>query len=78
MNKVIARLKQLASPLKKWGDILEVFLNYSFKEYKGFCVIPVGGYFTMSIAPLYRAKGSNDVPETAPPTRSLSGCMAVK
>lgn len=48
------------------GGMREIFLKHSFKKYKGFCVTPVGTYFTMSIAPLYRAKGSNDVPETAP------------
>lgn len=63
MNKVIARLKQLASPLKKWGDVLDIFLNHSFNEYKGFAVTPISSKFTLSIRPVRKSKGN--VPASA-------------
>lgn len=63
MNKVIARLKEMASHLKKWGDMLEIFLNYSFNEYKGFAVMPIGSKFTLSVRPVRKSKGN--VPASA-------------
>lgn len=57
MNKVIARLKQLAAPLKQWGDVLDIFLNYSFDEYKGIAVMALGSKYTISVAPAGKARG---------------------
>lgn len=65
MNKVIARLKQLASPLKKWGDVLEVFLSYSFKEYNGVAVMQIKDKYTLSVAPSSHANGSARVPASS-------------
>ena len=57
MNKVIARLKQLASHLKKWGDVLDIFLNYSFNEYKGIAVMALGNKYTLSVGPARKTGG---------------------
>lgn len=57
MNKVIARLKQLAAPLKQWGDVLDIFLNYSFDEYKGIAIMALGNKYTISVAPAGKARG---------------------
>jgi hypothetical protein len=49
--KVIARLKEMASPLRKWKDVLDVLKDYDFDEYKGLAVIPVGTKHTLAISP---------------------------
>ena len=51
MNRVIARLKEMASHLKKWKDVLDVLKDYDFDEYKGLAVIPVGTKHTLAISP---------------------------